>query len=116
MNRVDSMLGLATKAGKTKMGTFLVEDAVRSGKARLVLIAEDAEKNTRKTIEDKCTTYHVPVRYYGLKDELGHSAGKGLRSCAAVLDTGFAESITKLIDGSRGQPAGEKTAPEEKPG
>lgn len=116
MNRIDSMLGLATKAGRMKTGTFLVEDAVRSGKARLVLIAEDAEKNTRKTLEDKCRTYHVPIRYYGSKEELGHSAGKEFRSCAAVLDTGFAESITRLIDGSRGQPSAERAEPEDKPG
>ena len=54
ISRVYQMLGLATKAGKTKSGSFLAEDCVRSRKARLVLIAEDAEGNKRKRLEDKC--------------------------------------------------------------
>ena len=43
ISRVYQMLGIATKAGKTRSGSYLAEDAVRSRKARLVLIAEDAE-------------------------------------------------------------------------
>lgn len=96
LQRVIHMLGLATKAGKTKSGTFLTEDAVRARKARLVLIAEDAEANTRKTLEDKCRSYHVPIAYAGTKEQLGQAMGKGIRSCAAILDPGFAQSISKL--------------------
>lgn len=96
MDRIIHMLGLATKAGKTQSGTFLTEDAVRARKARLVLIAEDAEANTRKTLEDKCRSYHVPVVYAGTKEQLGQAMGKGIRSCAAILDSGFAQSISKL--------------------
>ena len=41
-NSVLSMLGLAAKAGKIASGEFSVEKAVKSGKAFLVMIAEDA--------------------------------------------------------------------------
>ena len=37
-NKVLSLLGLATRAGKIKSGSFLTEQAVKAGKAYLVLI------------------------------------------------------------------------------
>ena len=95
--KVYRLLGLAEKAGRVKSGTFLTEEAVRTGKARLVLLAEDAERNSRKTVTDKCSTYHVTVCEYGTKEELGAAMGKGLRSCAAITDAGFAEAMQKLL-------------------
>ncbi len=103
--RLEHLLGLATRAGRVKSGTFLVEEAVRSGQANLVILAEDAEKNSRKTVLDKCRFYHVPVYEYGTKQQLGQSMGKGYRSCVAVTDAGFAQAMTKLMvtrEGERG--------------
>ena len=42
-----SMLGLAARAGRIVSGEFTVEKEVKSGRAYLVLIAEDASENTR---------------------------------------------------------------------
>lgn len=98
MNRIESMLGLAAKAGKVQSGIFLTENAVRGGKARLVLIACDAEKNTCRTLEEKCGSHHVPVRRYGTKDGLGASIGKEYRSCVALTDAGFAGKIIQMVD------------------
>ena len=98
MDRVYSLLGLATRAGMTQSGSFLTEEAARAGNAKLVLIAEDAQKNTRKTIEDKCRFRNVPFRIYGTKEALGRAMGKELRSCTAVCDAGFAAGIVKIID------------------
>ena len=47
-NKVLSLIGLATKAGKTASGEFLTEREVKSGKAALVIVAGDASKNTKK--------------------------------------------------------------------
>ena len=55
-----SLLGLAAKAGKVVSGEFATENAVKSGKAFLVLTAEDASNNTRKKFNDMCTYYEVP--------------------------------------------------------
>ena len=103
MDRVYSLLGLATKAGKVESGGFLTEEAIRRGTAKLVILSSDARKNTEKTIRDKCAFYHVPLYVYGTGEALGHAIGKELRSCAAVTDAGFAEKVSKLIDlGMRG--------------
>ena len=50
MDRVLSLLGIAQKAGKVVSGGFLCEDAIKSREAVLVILAEDAQKNTVHTI------------------------------------------------------------------
>ena len=61
--RVMNLLGLCGKAGKTGSGEFQCEEAIRSGRARLVLLAADASENTRKRFCDRSQYYHVPVRH-----------------------------------------------------
>ena len=45
-----SLVGLAAKAGKVVSGEFATEKAVKTQKAFLVIIAQDASENTRKKI------------------------------------------------------------------
>lgn len=98
-NRVLSMLGLAARSRNVVSGGFATEQAVKSGKAYLVIIAEDASDNTRKKYSNMCGFYEVPYEYYGVKEILGHAIGKEERSCLAVTDKGFADSIRKhLLD------------------
>ncbi|MDY5023246.1 MAG: ribosomal L7Ae/L30e/S12e/Gadd45 family protein, partial [Blautia sp.] len=59
-NKTMSLVGLATKAGKTASGEFSTEKAVKTGKAYLVLVAEDASENTKKKFRNMCTFYEVP--------------------------------------------------------
>lgn len=92
-----SMLGLAEKAGKIASGEFSAEKAVKSHKAFLVIVAEDASDNTRKMFRNMCDFYRVPMYLYGTKEELGHHIGKQYRASLAVTDQGFSRSLeTKL--------------------
>ena len=97
MDKLLSLLGIAQKAGKVVSGGFLCEKAIKSREAKLVIIAEDAQKNTVSTISNKCTFYHIPFSFYGVKETLGHAIGKQERSCVAVTDQGLADSILKLL-------------------
>ena len=72
-DRVLSMLGLATRSRNVVSGGFATEEAVKNGKAYLVIIAENASDNTRKKYSNMCEFYKVPYRYYGEKDILGGS-------------------------------------------
>ena len=89
-DKILSLIGLATKAGKTVSGEFMTEREVKSGKAMLVIVAEDSSDNTKKNFRDMCEFYKVPIRFYGDKDSLGHAMGKQFRASLAVLDQGFA--------------------------
>ncbi|MBP3475500.1 MAG: ribosomal L7Ae/L30e/S12e/Gadd45 family protein [Lachnospiraceae bacterium] len=93
------MLGLATRSRNVVSGGFATEQAVKSGKAYLVIIAEDASDNTRKKYSNMCEFYEVPCAYYSTKEVLGHAMGKEERTTLAVTDEGFADSIRKhLLD------------------
>ena len=93
-----SLLSIAAKAGMISAGGFSAEEAVRTRKACLVIIAEDARTNTVKKFTDKCSHYKIPFRFYGSKEALGHAVGRHFRACLAVNDRGFAANIIDRID------------------
>ncbi len=97
-DKVLSMVGLATRAGKAASGEFSTEKAVKRGKAVLVLVAGDASENTKKMFTNMCAFYKVPLRIYGTKETLGRAMGKEYRASIALLDRGFAGSVLKLIN------------------
>ena len=101
MDRLLSLLGIAQKAGKAVSGGFLCEKSIKAKQARLVILAEDAQKNTVSTISNKCTFYNIPFGFYGSKETLGHAIGKEERSCVAVTDQGLADSIYKLLSSGK---------------
>nr|WP_270878663.1 YlxQ family RNA-binding protein [Paenibacillus aestuarii] len=94
-NKFMSQLGLAMRAGKLVSGDEGVFKAIRSGEAKLVIMAEDASDNTRKKFQDKCSFYSVPLMELGTKYELGSSIGKEMRVILGVLDGGFAQMLQK---------------------
>ena len=60
-NKVLSLIGLSTKAGKIVSGEFSTEKAVKTGKAWLVIVSAEASDNTKKKFHNMCTYYEVPV-------------------------------------------------------
>ena len=96
-NRILSLLGIAMKGRNLVSGEFQTLDAIRSGSAMLVIVAEDASGNTRKLFTDKCSYYGVPVEIYGTKEELGKAIGKDFRSSLGVCDAGLADVISRQL-------------------
>lgn len=97
LNKVLSLISLATKAGKTVSGEFCTEKEVKTGRAALVIVADDASANTKKKFQNMCDFYEVPICFYKDKDALGHAMGKEFRASLAVLDEGFAKGIMKQL-------------------
>jgi len=91
------MLGLAMRARKLISGEDSVIQAVRSGKAKLVLLATDASANTVKKVTDKCRYYAVSCHTVCNRYELGRAIGKEGRVVLAVTDENFADSIRRLL-------------------
>ncbi|WP_461812971.1 L7Ae/L30e/S12e/Gadd45 family ribosomal protein [Faecalimonas sp.] len=100
-SKVLSIIGLATRAGRTVSGEFATEKETKSGKACLVIVANDASDNTKKKFENMCDFYEVPICFYGNKDTLGHAMGKEFRASLAVLDSGFAKEIMKYLEAEK---------------
>lgn len=92
------MIGLATKAGKIVSGEFSTEKAVKSGRASVVIVSEEASDNTRKMFTNMCTYYKVPIYIFGNKGELGSAMGKEMRASLAILDEGFAKAVAQQMN------------------
>ena len=93
-----SLVSIAKKAGKVAAGEFQTEQAVKSGKAGLVLVSEDASDNTKKKFQNMCDFYRIPVFFYGAKEQLGAAIGCEFRASLAVTDEGLSRSIEKRFE------------------
>jgi len=100
MQKVFGLIGLAKRAGKLSLGESGVKDAVRYGKAKLVIIARDASDNTKKSITDSCKFYNVKYYTFAEKESLGHAVGNSFNVAVAILDEGFGQSIEKHLQQS----------------
>ncbi len=98
-DKIYGFLGLAAKAGKVVSGEETCERAIKSGKAKIVIVAEDASQNTKKKFGDACSYRSLEIRYFGQKELIGRYTGKEIRSVVAILDQGFAGRLKEMIDG-----------------
>ena len=96
-DRILSFISLARKAGKIKSGEFSTEEAVRQGKAYLVIVASDASDNTRKHFDDMCRYRDLPLYIISDSLSLGRALGYEFRMSLAVTDQGFARSLEQKI-------------------
>lgn len=94
-----NLLGLAYRARRITLGEEAIIKEIQSKNAKLVLIANDASENTKKKLQDKCQSYHVPYKIVGNRDELSNAIGKQNRVAVAVLDEGFSNKLIHLING-----------------
>lgn len=115
MDNIDaalSMLGLATKAGRTVNGSEMCENAIKKEKVFLLLSATDASPKTLEPILKLCMHHAVPVRQIADRETLGRFSGKDSRAAVGVMDKGFAARIIEIIDGvpAEKKPAVKKAA------
>jgi ribosomal protein L7Ae-like RNA K-turn-binding protein len=91
-----SLLGLARRAGKLSWQEEANLAAIRSARAKLLIVADDAGLATAKKYSDKCAYYHVPLIRGVTRIALGEALGTAPRSAVAVLDEGFARKLADL--------------------
>lgn len=95
--QVLGLLGLATKAGKTKFGAGPCTAAIESGKAELLLIASDAGGNTKKKAYVICEKNKIICLEYSTKENYGKYTGNPEKALAAITDKSFSQRIERLI-------------------
>ena len=96
--KILQLLGLATRARMVITGEDLVIREVQNGKARLVIVSNDASANTMKKITDKSTFFNVEKHVFGSREDLGHAIGKESRVLLAIMDAGFANKLSELLN------------------
>jgi ribosomal protein L7Ae-like RNA K-turn-binding protein len=98
MAKTLNYLGIARKAGLLEPGEENSGAAVRTGKAKLLLLAADASDNARRRAEGYVHRRKIPlVRLPYTKEQVSDAIGKPGCSMVAVTDIGLASSIMKTL-------------------
>ena len=87
------MLGIAAKSGNVVSGEFSTEKAIKTGRAFLVIVSEEASENTNKMFSNMTEFYEVPMYVFGTKEELGRCIGKEFRASLAIIDENLANAV-----------------------
>ena len=90
MNKLLAYAGLAAKAGKCTFGmeAFLA----KKHKLYLVLLADDAQKNTSKKVRDACEYLKIPLLLQAA-EPLAKSVGRPGIKVVGILDKRLSECI-----------------------
>lgn len=92
--KIMTLLGFASKAGKLSFGMSAAVDAVKAKKARLLIVSSDVSPKSLKEINFYGEKYDLPVKVLG-EDMQRLSLAVG-RKCGilSVNDEGFASSVS----------------------
>lgn len=93
-----SFLGLCQRAGKLVSGEFSVNNEIKKGKLKLIIIAEDSSPNTKDTYITQAKNKGIPYLIIGDKETLGSSIGKEYRALIGVKDKNMATNLIKIIE------------------
>lgn len=91
------MLGLATKMRGIVFGEGAVRDSIKSGKAEIVIVSEDASDNTKKRFKNSCDFYGKKLIICGDRCILGKYTGRDFAVVIAVTDKNIAKSINDIF-------------------
>ena len=95
-DKILSLIGLATRAGKIASGEFCTEKEVKTGRAALVIVAEDASDNTKKKFKVFCEKFKVPIIENYRKEELGAILGREEINIIGILDKKIGDRLLEL--------------------
>jgi len=92
------LIGLARRAGALAPGTEAVRQAIRGGKAKLVLFAGDASETQLDKISRTLHDRTIPRARLGDRDRLGAAVGLAPLSAVAVTSAPLAERLVAELD------------------
>ncbi len=98
-NQLLGLIGLAMKAGKVCFGADSVEEEIKKGKVKLIIIATDASERTKNKFIQLGEKYKISVITYELIENLSKSIGKSNKAILGIKDINFVKSIKQKYDG-----------------
>lgn len=99
-DRILGLLGLANRAHKLSLGMTATQKAIARGHCRLLILATDIARNAEEKVGSEAKRHNVPVTSGGSKDDFGRIFGRREVAIIGVNDSGFAKSLSGLLDRS----------------
>ena len=88
-----ALLGMARRAGALAYGTGSTRRALKEGRARLVLFAQDASETQRDKVMKLLRHGKTPRATLGTREALGSALGSAPVSAVAVTDRELAKEL-----------------------
>jgi len=95
--RITSFISMANKAGKAVSGSDKVMDALRKGTVALLVLAGDISQDSRSRFTAIAEKTGVKVIDFSLKERLGATLGKEIRTAVAVISLPFADALDREL-------------------
>mmetsp|Transcript_851 Transcript_851/g.1263 ORF Transcript_851/g.1263 Transcript_851/m.1263 type:complete len:111 (+) Transcript_851:70-402(+) len=95
MESINSKIQLVMRSGKAILGTKVTKRAMLEGKAKMILLSNNAPPLSKSEIEyyallSKCQVHH----YFGNNNDLGTACGKYFKvSAMAIIDPGDSDIL-----------------------
>ncbi len=99
MNNKYKVLGLMYASKNLTIGQDSVISAIRSKKAKFVLISNSCSERTLKTITDKCKFYEVQYAVVNEHGQIAKAIGKDIVKVVSTNSNGFANKMKQLSEG-----------------
>ncbi len=93
MRDLMALLGMARRAGALAYGTGSTRRALKEGRARLILFAQDASETQREKVMKLLRHKRTPRATLGTREALGSAVGRAPVSAIAVTDREFAKEL-----------------------
>ena len=104
-----ALLGMARRAGALAYGTGSTRRALKEGRARLILFAQDASETQREKVMELLRHGTTPRATLGTREALGSALGSAPVSAVAVTDRGFAKELLARLGVKPGKPIQNRT-------
>ena len=94
--RLFGMIAISKKAGKLFVGEARAEEVIRSGKADVIILSEDASDNTKKQFWNMASFRNIPIVYIKDRYTFGRIIGKKFAVSAVISDKGLSQAVIRL--------------------
>jgi len=94
---ITSFISMANKAGKAVSGSDKVMDALRKGTVALLVLAGDISPDSRSRFTAIAEKTGVKVIDFSIKERLGATLGKEIRTAVAVISLPFADALDREL-------------------
>ena len=87
------------KAGKVSFGADSVEETIKKGKVKLVILSEESSDRTKEKFKEICIRNKIPIIIYETIQNLSKAIGKNNKAIIAIKDANLSKSILEKYNG-----------------
>ena len=97
--KILGLIGLSARARKVSFGADSVEEQIKKGKIKLIIVAEDSSERTKDKFRKLSIEYKIPIIIEGQIEELSKAIGKSNKAILGIEDINLSNEIQKINNG-----------------